>query len=122
MWQVKINKSIIIGAYHLGMRRFFMLFCLAFKQRYLLLLSYENIKIRRLKNQPSLSIQCVIIIMILFYRNYLCEVSRLINIKSLVGRNIISKQLHSTYRRNSGEVVSSIGQCKVTFNCFIFNR
>lgn len=72
MWQVKINKSIAIGAYHLGMCRFFMLFCLAFKKRYLLLLSYEGIKIRRLKNQPSLSIQCVIIIMILFYRNYLC--------------------------------------------------
>lgn len=122
MWQVKINKSITIGAYHLGMYRFFMLFCLAFKERYLLLLSYENIKIRRLKNQPSLSIQCVIIIMILFYRNYLCEVSRLINIKSLVGRNIISKQLHSTYGRDSGEVVSSIGQCKITFNCFIFKR
>lgn len=41
MWQVKINKSITIGAYHLGMCRFFMLFCLAFKERYLLLLSYE---------------------------------------------------------------------------------
>lgn len=122
MWQVKINKFITFGAYHLDMCRFFMLFCLAFKERYLLLLSYEGIKIRRLKNQPSLSIQCVIIIMILFYRNYLCEVSRLINIKSLVGRNIISKQLHSTYGRDSGEVVSSIWQCKVTFNCFIFKR
>ena len=42
MWQVKINKSIIIGAYHLGMCRFFMLFCLAFKERYLLLLSYRH--------------------------------------------------------------------------------
>lgn len=72
MWQVKINKSMTIGAYHLGMCRFFMLFCLAFKERYLLLLFYKGIKIRRLKNQPSLSIQCVIIIMILFYRNYLC--------------------------------------------------
>lgn len=28
MWQVKINKSITIGAYHLGMCRFFMLFVL----------------------------------------------------------------------------------------------
>ena len=26
MWQVKINKSIAIGAYHLGMRRFFIFF------------------------------------------------------------------------------------------------
>lgn len=26
MWQVKINKSITIGAYHLGMRRFFYIF------------------------------------------------------------------------------------------------
>lgn len=41
MWQVKINKSITTGAYHLGMRRFFMLFCLALKERYLHLLSYE---------------------------------------------------------------------------------
>lgn len=121
MWQVKINKSIIIGAYHLGMCRFFMLFLPLRKGIYSFYLTRHK-KIRRLKNQPSLLIQCVIIIMILFYRNYLCEVSRLINIKSLVGRNIISKQLHSTYGRDSGEVVSSIWQCKVTFNCFIFKR
>lgn len=41
MWQVKINKSITIGAYHLGMCRVFMFFYFAFKERYLLLLSHE---------------------------------------------------------------------------------
>ena len=40
MWQLKINKSITIGAYHLGMRRFFIFFLRQFDV--LFVLPYES--------------------------------------------------------------------------------